>query len=144
MPSSSDPRFEPSQPKRFLQPCLLLLIRECSSHGYDLMERLGGFGFERDPGGMYRELRSMERDGLVSSHWELTRTGPGRRRYQVSALGMERLQAWAANLEDTRNVVDGFLARYRGLAQGAALAESGSERPGRKTDAREELESRGK
>ena len=48
------------QPKRFLQPCLLLLIAESPAHGYDLLERLTEFGLERDPGGLYRALRPVQ------------------------------------------------------------------------------------
>jgi len=94
---------------------MLLLIAEEPRHGYELMERLAALGFERDPGGLYRALRSMEREGLVGSEWELSGSGPGRRRYHITALGYQRLEVDAGLLEQTRKVVDLFLARYRGL-----------------------------
>lgn len=91
---------------------LLLLIAEEPRHGYELMERLACLGFERDPGGLYRSLRSMEREGLVGSQWELSASGPGRRRYHITSLGYQRLEVDAGLLEQTRQVVDLFLARY--------------------------------
>lgn len=94
---------------------LLLLIAEEPRHGYELMERLAGLGFERDPGGLYRSLRAMEREGLVGSEWELSGSGPGRRRYHITPLGYQRLEDDVGLLEQTRQVVDLFLARYRGL-----------------------------
>ena len=112
------------QPKRFLQPCLLLLIAEEPGHGYDLLERLGVFGFDRDPGGLYRALRSMERDGLVRSEWELSEAGPGRRRYYLTPAGEQRLHAWAASLLQTRLTVQAYLERYRVILQ-ARRAASG-------------------
>lgn len=94
---------------------LLLLIAEAPRHGYELMERLAGLGFDRDPGGLYRSLRSMEREGLVRSEWELSESGPGRRRYHITALGYQRLELDAGVLEQTRQVVELYLERYRTL-----------------------------
>src|SRR5256885_14743581 len=112
MPPSGH-QSEVSQPKRFLQPCLLLLIAELPDHGYDLLDRLTAFGFERDPGGLYRTLRSMERDGLVRSEWQLSAAGPGRRRYEVTPPGHERLRSWASVLSETRQIVEAYLERYQ-------------------------------
>jgi PadR family transcriptional regulator PadR len=108
-----------------LRSCLLLLlIAESPTHGYDLMERLAAFGFERDPGGLYRALRTMERDGLLQSEWKLSVTGPGRRRYSVTPLGRERLCAEAELLQQTRRIVDAYLARYRALSREAAVTDA--------------------
>lgn len=106
---------EVSQPKRFLQPCLLLLIAEAPAHGYDLLERLASFGFERDPGGLYRTLRSMEREGLVRSEWQLSLTGPGRRCYELNDEGRRRLHDDAESLAETRRILDVYLGRYRAV-----------------------------
>jgi poly-beta-hydroxybutyrate-responsive repressor len=103
------------QPKNFLRPCLLLLLRESSAHGYDLLERLRDFGFERDPGGLYRTLRTMEHEGLVHSEWETSRSGPDRRRYSLTSEGEDWLHAWAATLEETGRILDRYIRRYRRL-----------------------------
>nr|MBA3788699.1 helix-turn-helix transcriptional regulator [Actinomycetota bacterium] len=72
----------PALPKSFLRPCLLLLLREQPAHGYELLERLRPLGFAGDdPGGLYRTLRALERDGLVHSAWEPSQSGPNRRIY---------------------------------------------------------------
>ena len=117
--TTTDHQFEATQPKRFLQPCLLLLIAESPGHGYDLLERLAAFGFERDPGGLYRTLRAMEGDGLVRSEWQLSTAGPGRRRYELTELGHDRLRVWAAALVETREVVESYLRRYRSVERTA-------------------------
>ena len=99
--------------KNFLRPCLLLLLREQPAHGYELLERLTVFGFGRDdPGGLYRTLRALERDGHVQSAWEPSLTGPDRRMYQLTRLGMEQLHANAQAFVATRETVDVFLSRY--------------------------------
>lgn len=100
-------------PRNFLRPCVLLLLRRETSHGYELLERLGRFGIPRpDPGGLYRTLRAMEREGLVRSWWETSHTGPARRAYALTAEGEEWLHAWAGALRETRRSVDRFLEEY--------------------------------
>ena len=106
-------REAPSLPKNFLRPCLLLLLREQPAHGYDLLERLAPFGFVRDdPGGLYRALRALEREGLVVSRWQHSDVGPHRRIYQLTRAGMEELHERAKALAQLRGVLDSFLSRY--------------------------------
>jgi PadR family transcriptional regulator PadR len=112
---------------------LLLLIAESPGHGYDLLDRLAAFGFERDPGTLYRMLRWMERDGQVRSEWELSAAGPGRRRYELTNAGHEQLDAAAASLIETRDVLDRFLQRFRTV--GHEPAEVRSKGPGVKPPA---------
>lgn len=118
--TASSHQSESNQLKKFLQPCLLLLIAEAPGHGYDLLERLTSFGFERDPGSLYRTLRSMEREGLVSSEWQLSLAGPGRRRYQLTEAGHAQLYASFLGLLETRNTVEAFLERYRDVERASA------------------------
>lgn len=111
MANHFEPQMETWQPRQFLRPCLLLLLRENEAHGYDLLERLREFGLERDAGGLYRTLRLMEHEGLVESEWEASDSGPDRRRYRLTRAGGSQLASWAAALEATRRALDGFLQR---------------------------------
>jgi PadR family transcriptional regulator PadR len=115
---SADPcRCEGGQPKNFARPCLLLLLSEAPAHGYELIDRMRPFGFEvGDPASVYKTLRQMERDGIVSSEWELPSRGPARRVYALTSDGRDLLDAWAHTLERNRAVLDAFLARFRGNA----------------------------
>jgi len=109
-------------PKNFLRPCLLLLLREQPGHGYDILERLQTLGLSGDdPGGLYRALRTLERDGLVRSGWEPSQNGPDRRIYQLTRAGMEELHRHAKALVHGRDAVGVFLSRY---GEFVALAES--------------------
>lgn len=104
---------EPALPKRFLRACVLLLLREQPSHGYELLERLSTFGYERsDPGGLYRTLRGLEDEGLVASAWEPSTSGPERRIYQVTKAGTEELHRRAQELMSVQAGLDVFLSRY--------------------------------
>jgi PadR family transcriptional regulator PadR len=99
-------------PRNFLRPCLLLLLREQPSHGYDLLVRLGELVGRADPGMLYRSLRAMEQEGLVHSSWQASELGPPRRTYQLSEEGEDWLHAWSGSLRETRRVIDRFLGRY--------------------------------
>ena len=100
-------------PKNFMRACVLLLLREHPSHGYDMLERLAALGFERDdPGRLYRALRGLEDEGLVRSAWEPSTAGPARRIYELTRPGMEELHAVAGGLGATARLLDSFLTRY--------------------------------
>ena len=104
---------EPSLPKNFLRPCLLLLLREQPAHGYELLERLRPLGFAGDdPGGLYRALRGLEQDGLVRSAWHASSAGPDRRIYELTRPGMEELHGRAQELARAQHALGVFLSRY--------------------------------
>lgn len=116
MPRASDDPLA-GLPRNFQRPCLLLLIGEKSSHGYDLLERLRDLGFKQsDPGMLYRSLRAMEQEGLVNSDWEVSAMGPPRRTYVLSDEGRDWLHAWAGSLRETERILDRFLQRYKSFA----------------------------
>lgn len=100
-------------PRNFLRPCLLLLLAEEPSHGYDLLERLERLGLGgTDPGGLYRTLRAMEQEGLVTSTWELSDMGPARRTYRLTDEGLEWLHVWAGALRESSRILGEFLGHY--------------------------------
>ena len=118
-PAQAEARPDGGQPKNFLRPCLLLLLKEEPAHGYDLLEKLAGFGLPRDPGGLYRTLRALEHEGLVCSRWEAAVHGRDRRAYQLTRDGEEWLHSWAAALGESRRLIDRYLDRYRTAIRGA-------------------------
>ncbi|MFY9140105.1 MAG: helix-turn-helix transcriptional regulator [Thermacetogeniaceae bacterium] len=103
--------------EKFMQPCLLILLKQHSSHGYDLIQQLAEFGFSErlDPGSVYRTLRRLEDEGLVTSHWDVGEGGPARRLYSLSDEGEEMLHAWAVHIRQQRKRMDVFLERYQSL-----------------------------
>lgn len=103
-------------PRGYARPCLLLLIAEQPSHGYDLLDRLESLGVPPiDAGTLYRNLRSMEREDLVESSWEVSPTGPARRTYRITPRGREDLAGWVRLLIAGRGTIDQYLRRCEAL-----------------------------
>lgn len=105
----------PTRIYRFVEPCLLLLLHRSSSHGYSLQDELKEFGFAEapiDPSMVYRALREMEEQGLVTSDWDTEGSGPPRRVYRLTAQGDQYLAQWVADLRETDRVLHSFFAAY--------------------------------
>ena len=100
--------------ERFVEPSLLLLLRERPLHGYELLERLPELGLEGrvDIGNLYRLLRSLEDEGLVSSEWNSELPGPAKRTYELTAQVRRRLDRWAEALRRAQDTIGNFLDRY--------------------------------
>lgn len=110
----------PSEPedvrsRSLLRPAILLLLREQESHGYELMSRLAELGVEVPPttGGLYRSLRTMAEEGLVTSYWSTPERGPARRVYAISETGEQHLEQSMPALASLLRTVRGMLNRYR-------------------------------
>ena len=103
------------RPRNWLIPVTLVTLREESSYGYELMERIAEFGFEAiNPGTLYRTLRLMENEGLCQSEWKTANgsSGPACRVYSVTNAGEEYLGLWAEGCEHYQRVLDAFYLAY--------------------------------
>ena len=102
--------------RSLLRPAILLLLKEHESHGYELVSRLAELGFDvPDFGGLYRALRGMEDEGLITSSWGTPERGPARRVYALTPQGEVHLRQSAPGLVQQRRTIGGLLDRYRGL-----------------------------
>ena len=100
--------------ERFVEPSLLLLLRERPLHGYELIERLPELAGEGriDVGNLYRLLRALEAEGLVTSEWSAELPGPAKRTYELTPEGLRLLDRWSEALREAQQDVQNFLDRY--------------------------------
>lgn len=101
--------------ERFVEPALLLLLRERPVHGYELLERLpevAGEDVGVDAGNLYRVLRALEEEEIVKSEWSASLPGPAKRTYELTADGHRLLDLWAESLQEAQKVIASFLRRY--------------------------------
>ena len=100
----------------YLIPCLLSLLGDAPSHGYQLAETLRERRYltaTPDPGVIYRHLRRMEQEGLVTSGLE-SGAGPARKVYTITDEGRACLSEWIAGLRELRESLGSFLDEMDG------------------------------
>ena len=100
---------------RNAEPFILLVLHEGRSYGYEIRSRLEAFGFrraEREPGVVYRLLRSLEDAGLIESEWDVAGTGPARRYYRLTEAGRTQLHHLAGHLEREARRIRQFFELY--------------------------------
>ena len=102
--SSSSQQVESALPRRFLRPLLLLALGSHDrSYGYELAEAVRANGLSVDLAGVYRELRAMERQDLLTSDWEPSTNGPDRRVYLMTDQGRTARAAATESLRLARD-----------------------------------------
>jgi poly-beta-hydroxybutyrate-responsive repressor len=102
--------------ERFSEPALLLLLRQQPRHGYELLERLPsliGDEAQADIGNVYRLLRRLEQEGVLSSEWRSDLPGPAKRTYTLTESGKSLLDSWAQALGDAHARIAAFLNAYQ-------------------------------
>ncbi|MDA8097399.1 MAG: helix-turn-helix transcriptional regulator [Clostridia bacterium] len=113
--------------EKMLWPTLLLLLEGKAAHGYELIHALHEMDTiegDLDPATVYRNLRRMDEDGLVSSYWENGPAGPARRLYTLSERGEQALHLCAPLVSNRKDRLERFLQRYS-----AVRADNGKEKP---------------
>jgi PadR family transcriptional regulator PadR len=101
--------------ERYIQPSILMALKCKSSYGYELIKEISQFGFmegQAPPGMIYRHLRQMEDNGLVSSEWETEGTGPAKRVYRLTMEGSEVLEYWIDYMKKQAQRLQSFIEQY--------------------------------
>ncbi len=101
--------------ERFLEVCLLLLLSDKAGYGYGLIEELEYFGFSKNElnvSTLYRTLRKMEKEDLVSSLWEEGGQGPRRRVYVITETGRRHLDQWIGVLKIRKARIEKLIEKY--------------------------------
>lgn len=100
--------------RRWIEPFVLaMLTREI--YGYAILGRLEEMRISNgqlDVGLVYRTLRDLEQDGLVSSTWAEESAGPRRRAYQLTEAGYAALDDWAVVMRERARLIGEFNADY--------------------------------
>lgn len=102
----------------FLQSCLLVLLHREPGYGYSLMDGLQEFGFQPDQMDIsiiYRALRDLQANDLVSDSWDDNSLGPQRRVYTITSQGEEVLASWINNLRQRRKDIEKLEAAYEAV-----------------------------
>lgn len=90
--------------------CLLSLIREEPSYGYEMARKLQARGLSLvSEGSIYPLLSRLEKGGLVDGFLVQSTEGPARKYYRITPAGSEHLAEWVREWNTFRDGVDDVL-----------------------------------
>ena len=104
---------------RWVEPFVLLLVAQGPTYGYKLIGELNELGVAPegiDAGMVYRTLRSMDADGLVTTEWGLEGDQP-RREYRLTEEGACALEDWLDVMNERKRLIEHFLERGEAITK---------------------------
>jgi DNA-binding PadR family transcriptional regulator len=100
-----------------LRPAIMAFLARGEAHGYQIAQHLSGMrlfeGREPDHPGIYRALKEMADEGLVTSSWETGDSGPAKRVFTLTGAGKTCLETWLETLGHYRDAINELLALLR-------------------------------
>jgi PadR family transcriptional regulator PadR len=100
--------------ERLVRPAVLMMLAREPMHGFKIVQQLAEMpmfdGQKPNAAGVYRALKIMAEEGLVTSAWELSETGPAKRLYTLTDRGEHCLASWILTLHNYRQSIDALLA----------------------------------
>ena len=95
--------------------CLLAVIAEEPSYGYEMARKLSRRGLDLiSDGTIYPALSRLQRGELIESYLQPSSEGPARKYYRITESGLECLEAWTDE--------------WRSLSRGVEAVLDGGER----------------
>ncbi len=89
--------------------CVLAVLMDGDSYGYDLADSLSG-RIQLADGTVYPILRKLASDGMVSTYLMESKNGPPRKYYHITEKGKEKLaddlKEWSS-LKDAVDIITG-------------------------------------
>jgi PadR family transcriptional regulator PadR len=91
--------------------CLLSIIEEEASYGYEMVAKLRDRGLDlASEGSIYPLLSRLQKQGMIEGYLVQSTEGPARKYYRMSAEGREILQQWRQEWHQFRTSVDEVLS----------------------------------
>jgi PadR family transcriptional regulator PadR len=101
--------------KGILDGCLLAIIKEGETYGYELAAKLESYGFHSfSEGTIYPLLLRMQKEGLVRATLRKSTAGPKRKYYSLTEKGEQELNDFIKRWEQLSNAVNNVLTKRRG------------------------------
>lgn len=100
--------------KGILEGCLLAVISEGETYGYEMTEKLARYGFTMvSEGSIYPVLIRMQKDRLVASVMKESDLGPKRKYYRLTEEGLKALDEFIHRWGELSSSVDRLLHNKR-------------------------------
>lgn len=93
--------------KGTLEGCILRVISNRETYGYEISERLKENGFsEISEGTIYPLLMRLEKSGLISATFKESPFGPKRKYFNLTPKGQEEMQSFIVNWQGLQKAVN--------------------------------------
>ncbi len=93
-----------------LEMCLMSIIGEEASYGYEMVRKLSERGLDlASEGSIYPLLSRLQRQGMIEGYLVQSSEGPARKYYRMSEKGEETLSRWLDEWSGFRDSVDAVL-----------------------------------
>ena len=103
--------------KGTLEGCILGILSQKETYGYEISSQLAAYGFGTVPEGtIYPLLLRLEKNGLVSAAFRPSERGPKRKYYSLTPAGEAELQQFIENYAELIDIRIGLLADLKGVA----------------------------
>ena len=90
--------------------CLLSIIEEETSYGYEMVSKLRERGLDlASEGSIYPLLSRLQKQGMIEGYLVQSSAGPARKYYRMSDEGRETLDAWKRDWQAFRASIDAVL-----------------------------------
>lgn len=102
--------------KGTLEGCVLAVLREEERYGYEISQKLEGYGFGRIPEGtVYPLLLRLEKRGAITASFRASPDGPPRKYYALTDLGRAELKAFFHHYRELTRAVDQLIKMTGGF-----------------------------
>ena len=102
--------------KGTLEGCVLAVLREEERYGYEISQRLEGYGFGRVPEGtIYPLLLRLEKRGAITASYRASAEGPRRKYYALTDWGRRELEDFCRHYQELTRAVDQLMEATGGI-----------------------------
>ena len=100
--------------ENFFEPCVLSLLMQKPSHGYELKSDLDKrCSCQVDIGNLYRSLAKLQKNGHVMKRKVVGEAGPAKQVYEITAQGRKLLAEWIVELKSEVKVINKLISNYK-------------------------------
>ncbi len=96
--------------KGILEGCILSIIGEGETYGYEILSKLESYGFEDIlEGTLYPALTRLDKKGYIACRKAKSPLGPIRKYYSITTEGIEQLALFKINYRHITNLANNIL-----------------------------------
>jgi len=98
--------------KGTLEGCILKVISYKETYGYEISQKLQGYGFsDISEGTIYPILLRLERSGLITAQYRESTLGPKRKYFSLSLTGEEEINDFYLNWTELEHAVNALFQK---------------------------------